>query len=78
LFIKIPSLHAGTIVEDIIKVPLYLSQMRLSVVTGIKGAREDKWVKFLEELESASSHFEYDLQFGNAGEWISLVFTLSV
>ena len=55
--------------EDIIHVPLYLSQMRLSLITGIKGAREDTWRKYLEELESASSYLEYDLQFGNAGEW---------
>ncbi|XP_052761782.1 uncharacterized protein LOC128204404 [Mya arenaria] len=57
----------GVMDPDVIHVPLYLSQLRLALVTGIKGVVKQKWASYQEELDNASSYIEYDLTFGNQG-----------
>ncbi|XP_045181295.2 uncharacterized protein LOC123540378 [Mercenaria mercenaria] len=55
----------GKLGTDILHVPLYLSQLRLCRVTGIKLLSEDGWKKHCDMLEEESRHMEYDLLFGN-------------
>ncbi|XP_052761775.1 uncharacterized protein LOC128204398 [Mya arenaria] len=57
----------GVMDPDVIHVPLYLSQLRLALITGIKGVAKQKWASYQEELDNASSYIEYDLSFGNQG-----------
>lgn len=52
---------------DVVHVPLYLSQLRLVEVTGIKGASAEKWKTYLEELAIAAGYIEYNHEFGNPG-----------
>ncbi|XP_053381880.1 uncharacterized protein LOC128549320 [Mercenaria mercenaria] len=56
---------AGKFDEDVVHIPLYLSQLRLSKVTGIKGESEGSWKTYVRKLERKSSYIEYDLHFGN-------------
>ncbi|XP_053382831.1 uncharacterized protein LOC128549664 [Mercenaria mercenaria] len=63
----------GKFDEDVVHIPLYLSQLRLSKVTGIKGESEGSWKSYVRELERKSSYIEYDLQFGNQSKFSFLL-----
>lgn len=58
-------LSNGTLIQDVVPVPLYLSHLRLSLVTGVKGQSSEKWKDWEEELDREASYIEYDQQFGN-------------
>ncbi|XP_060557350.1 uncharacterized protein LOC132717804 [Ruditapes philippinarum] len=51
--------------EDIVYIPVYLSQVRLAVVTGIKGQTEGTWNVFQQKLNHTASDIEFDNEFGN-------------
>ncbi|XP_060569706.1 uncharacterized protein LOC132728112 [Ruditapes philippinarum] len=55
----------GKLGKEIIHLPLYLSQLRLRLVTGIKGLTEEGWVRHCDALMEESKQIEYDLLFGN-------------
>ncbi|XP_053382834.1 uncharacterized protein LOC128549665 isoform X2 [Mercenaria mercenaria] len=55
----------GKLGKDIFHVPLYLSQLRLCRVTGIKFLSKLGWKKHCDTLEEESRHMEYNLRFGN-------------
>ncbi|XP_060561658.1 uncharacterized protein LOC132721382 [Ruditapes philippinarum] len=61
---------ANTIVDgqlwtEVIPVPLYLSKLSLSVVTGLKGQCIDRWRVYFDHLVCKCLAIEYDQQFGN-------------
>lgn len=51
--------------EEIVYIPVYLSQVRLAVVTGIKGQTEGTWSVFQQKLNHTASDIEFDNEFGN-------------
>jgi hypothetical protein len=51
--------------QEVVHVPLYLSQLRLAIVTGIKGQSKEKWSGYQQELDRAASYIEFDQEFGN-------------
>ena len=52
---------------EVVNIPLYLSQLRMARVTGIKNTSTQNWRGYLEELERFSSHLKYDKEYGNQG-----------
>ncbi|XP_052271388.1 uncharacterized protein LOC127872099 [Dreissena polymorpha] len=57
----------GVMGPDVVNVPLYLSQLRMARVIGLKNAPPQKWRGYLEELEHFSSYLKYDKEYGNQG-----------
>ena len=55
--------------REVIHVPLYLSQLRLVEVTGIKRAAVEKWKNYQSELALAASYLKYNKEFGNPGKF---------
>ncbi|XP_060569714.1 uncharacterized protein LOC132728121 isoform X1 [Ruditapes philippinarum] len=55
----------GVMSQEVVHVPLYLSQLRLAIVTGIKGQSKEKWSGYQQELDRAASYIEFDQEFGN-------------
>ncbi|XP_060595330.1 uncharacterized protein LOC132749539 [Ruditapes philippinarum] len=55
----------GQVCSDVTHVPLYLSQLRLSLVTGLKGQSVDRWRVYFDNLLYKCSSIEYDQHFGN-------------
>lgn len=58
----------GELSDSIIHVPLYLSELRLSPVTGAKGMSQEEWKLFLIHMRRKCSSVIYDEEFGNPGE----------
>lgn len=56
----------GPLTLDVLHIPLYLPQLRVSVVTGIVNEPLEGWASFLEELKGFSYEIEYDVLFGIA------------
>ncbi|KAH3712941.1 hypothetical protein DPMN_072703 [Dreissena polymorpha] len=52
---------------DVVNVPLYLSQLRMARVLGLKNSPPQKWRGYLEELERFSAYMKYDKEYGNQG-----------
>ncbi|KAH3840643.1 hypothetical protein DPMN_114096 [Dreissena polymorpha] len=52
---------------EVVHVPLYLSQWRMTRVTGLKNTTQLKWRGYLEELARFSSYLNYDKEYGNQG-----------
>lgn len=50
---------------DVLQIPLYLSQLRVSLVTGILNQPDVVWGSFQQELKRLSAQIEYDMQSGN-------------
>ncbi|KAK3576937.1 hypothetical protein CHS0354_017612 [Potamilus streckersoni] len=59
------SLVEGMLDPRTIPVPLYLSDLKLAVVTGIKGKPESVWQRYLEELSDQATALVYDTHYGN-------------
>ncbi|XP_052251358.1 uncharacterized protein LOC127858342 isoform X2 [Dreissena polymorpha] len=57
----------GVMGPDVVNVPLYLSQLRMVRVIGLKNAPPQKWRGYLEELKRFSSYLRYDNEYGNQG-----------
>ncbi|KAH3711600.1 uncharacterized protein LOC127858218 [Dreissena polymorpha] len=57
----------GVMGLDIVNVPLYLSQLRMAIVKGLKDTPPQKWPGYLEELARFSSYLKYDKEYGNQG-----------
>ena len=57
----------GTLATEVTPVPLYLKQLRLVEVTGIKGQTKEKWNSLVEQLNAACEKLHYDTGFGNSG-----------
>ncbi|KAL4218084.1 hypothetical protein ACF0H5_022821 [Mactra antiquata] len=55
----------GVLHCDVVPVPLYLSQLRLALITGIKDQPEYKWKGYQEGVARTCATVEYDLSFGN-------------
>ncbi|XP_060603924.1 uncharacterized protein LOC132756803 [Ruditapes philippinarum] len=55
----------GQVCTDVTHVPLYLSKLRLSLVTGLKGQSFDRWRVYFDNLLYKCSSIEYDQHFGN-------------
>ena len=55
----------GVMSQEVVHVPLYLSQLRLALITGIKGQSKEKWNGYQQELDRAASYIEFDEEFGN-------------
>ncbi|XP_045180961.2 uncharacterized protein LOC123540203 [Mercenaria mercenaria] len=58
-------INDGVMNPEVIPVPLYLSQLRVSVVTGIKDQSEEKWTNYQQTLDHEAAGIEFDLEFGN-------------
>jgi hypothetical protein len=58
-------IFAGYLCTDVTHVPLYLSELSLSVVTGLKGQSVDRWKVFFDQMVYKCSAIEYDEHFGN-------------
>ncbi|KAH3712917.1 uncharacterized protein LOC127859037 isoform X1 [Dreissena polymorpha] len=57
----------GVMEPDVVNVPLYLSQLRMARVLGLKNSPPQKWRGYLEELERFSAYMKYDKEYGNQG-----------
>ncbi|KAH3713046.1 hypothetical protein DPMN_072810 [Dreissena polymorpha] len=57
----------GVMVPEVVNVPLYLSQLRICRLTGLKDTPPQKWQGYLEELARFSSYLKYDQGYGNQG-----------
>ena len=57
--------YPGVMGPDVVNVPLYLSQLRMARVIGLKNTSTQKWRGYLEELERFSSYLKYDKEYGN-------------
>ncbi|KAH3709441.1 uncharacterized protein LOC127859056 isoform X2 [Dreissena polymorpha] len=57
----------GVMGPDVVNVPLYLSQLRMARVIGLKNSPPQKWRGYLEELERFSYYLKYDKEYGNQG-----------
>ncbi|XP_060569711.1 uncharacterized protein LOC132728117 [Ruditapes philippinarum] len=55
----------GSINQEVVLMPLYLSQLRLAVINGFKGQSEEKWNAFRRKLDRVASSIEFDNEFGN-------------
>ena len=66
----------GVISYDPVRVPLYLSNLRLSLVTAIKGQPLQKWTSYQQEITNACKHFHYDAEFGNPGKFCPVLLLL--
>lgn len=55
----------GVMCKEVVKLPLYLTQLRLALVTGIKGQSMEYWKDHLQELSQVCSKITYDKGFGN-------------
>ncbi|XP_053382836.1 uncharacterized protein LOC123540204 isoform X2 [Mercenaria mercenaria] len=55
----------GVMSQEVVHVPLYLSQLRLALITGIKGQPKEKWTGYQQELDRAAAYIEFDQEFGN-------------
>lgn len=51
--------------EDILNLPVHMSQLRLSLVTGIKGHSKRRWKQFLAHIDERTIDVEYDMEYGN-------------
>lgn len=58
-------INDGEMSTEVVHVPLYLPQLRLSIVSGIKGQPKDKWLSYQEELAKVAASIKYDPEFGN-------------
>ena len=68
----------GVISHDNVHVPLYLSNLRLSLVTAIKGQPLQKWTIYQQEITNACKHFHYDAAFGNPGKFGLILYSMLV
>lgn len=59
---------SGELCEGIVPVPLYLSQLRVSIVTCIKGTSVQKSKPFRRDLYRKCSLISYAGNFGNPGD----------
>ncbi|XP_052763870.1 uncharacterized protein LOC128205877 [Mya arenaria] len=59
------NIDSDTLETVVIHVPLYLTQLRLAVVTGHKNKSEDEWHAFLKDLAYHCDFFSYDTCYGN-------------
>ncbi|XP_052249436.1 uncharacterized protein LOC127857118 isoform X1 [Dreissena polymorpha] len=57
----------GVMGPEVVHVPLYLSQLRMTRVTCLKNTSQQKWRGYLEELARFSSYLNYDKEYGNEG-----------
>ncbi|XP_052252024.1 uncharacterized protein LOC127858783 isoform X2 [Dreissena polymorpha] len=57
----------GVMGPEVVHVPLYLSQLRMTRVTGLKNTTQQKWRGYLEELARFSSYLNYEQEYGNQG-----------
>jgi hypothetical protein len=55
----------GNFHQEVVLMPLYLSQLRLAVINGIKGQSEEKWNAFRRKLDQVASSIEFNNEFGN-------------
>lgn len=55
----------GIMDQEVVHVPLYLSRLRLAIITGIEGQSTEKWTHYQQELDRAAQHIEFDQEFGN-------------
>lgn len=55
----------GRLDNTVLHVPVYLSQLRLCLVTGVKYLSASGWDKHLNDLEEESRKLKYDLLFGS-------------
>lgn len=62
------SFISGKLSDAVIDIPLYLSKLRFSLVTGIKDQTNDQWQDFVHTLVNKSSTLVYDHTFGNPGK----------
>ena len=54
-----------------VKIPLYLSLLRLAEITGIKNQSQERWKRYNAELSDlVSQSVEFDLTFGNKGLFV--------
>ncbi|XP_045181148.2 uncharacterized protein LOC123540306 isoform X2 [Mercenaria mercenaria] len=60
-------INNGEICKDVIQVPLYISQLRVSVVNGLNGGRVQKWKQYKRDVNDQCSMIKYDQEVGNPG-----------
>ncbi|KAL3891474.1 hypothetical protein ACJMK2_003736 [Sinanodonta woodiana] len=58
-------INSGVMDPRYVPIPLYLKDLRLSLITGIKGRSRDHWKSFQDELTSiANTALRFDLNYG--------------
>jgi hypothetical protein len=57
----------GELCESIVTVPLYLTQLRVSIVNGIKDQQVNVWKTYKRKINEKCSKINYNGEFGNQG-----------
>lgn len=58
-------INEGKMLEEVINVPLYLSQLKLAIVNGMSERDTETWKKYQKDLDVVCSNMKYDKEFGN-------------